>query len=92
MRRYRASLLQTGCWNRRPFNGVGLAPCCLRVKLSYRYKSTRYAIEIENPEGVSRGVASVWLDSKPLPDGIVPLVDDGKPHTVRVIMGAVAGG
>ena len=76
-------------------NTLRLAPVIPRhwpvVKLTYRYKSTRYAIEITNPEGISRGVLSVTLDDKPLPDGIVPLVDDGQAHTVRVVMGIAAG-
>ena len=72
-------------------NSLRLAPVLPRhwpvVRLSYRYKNTRYAIEIANPDGVSRGVVSVSLDETPLPDGAVPLTDDGQAHTVRVVLG-----
>ncbi len=72
-------------------NALRLAPVLPRhwpsVKLTYRYRSTFYSIEIENPDGISRGVISVTLDDQPLLDGTVPLVDDNGPHTVIVVMG-----
>lgn len=46
-------------------------------------------IAVENPHGVSRGVAYATLDGSTLPDGPtrVPLMDDGGAHRVRVILG-----
>ena len=49
---------------------------------------THYAIAVENPDGVSRGVKRIELDGRPLPSiEAFALVDDGKSHTVRVILG-----
>jgi cyclic beta-1,2-glucan synthetase len=68
-------------------------PCIPRTwsgyRIDYRHRSTRYEIVVENPRGVSRGVASVELDgaSLPGPGASVPLVDDGGTHVVRVVLG-----
>ncbi len=53
------------------------------------YRSARYEIAVENPNGVNRGVAHAELDGTTLTDGAtrVPLADDGQVHTVRVILG-----
>lgn len=43
-----------------------------------------YHIQVENPEGVERGVGQVFLDGKILPDNNIQL--DGGKHEVRVIL------
>ena len=55
-------------------------------KLTYRYGGTTYEIAVENPDGVNRGVKQVELNGDVLPGHEIPLVDDGKQHTVRVLM------
>ena len=55
--------------------------------LEYRYGATTYAIEIRNPEHVSRGVSEVSVDDFPATDGGVTLVDDGLRHSVTVVLG-----
>jgi cyclic beta-1,2-glucan synthetase len=70
-----------------------LAPCIPkawpRFEIVFKYRSARYEITVENPNGVSRGVANAELDGKTLPNDLarVPLVDDGQVHKVRVILG-----
>jgi cyclic beta-1,2-glucan synthetase len=70
-----------------------LAPCIPkewpRFEIVFKYHSAHYEIAVENPRGVSRGVASAELDGKTLSDGVtrVPLADDGQVHKVRVILG-----
>jgi cyclic beta-1,2-glucan synthetase len=70
-----------------------LAPCIPKAwpgfEIVFKYRSARYEIAVENPDGVSRGVAHAELDGTTLPDGAtrVPLVDDGQVHKVRVILG-----
>ena len=70
-----------------------LAPCIPkawpRFEIVFKYRSARYEIAVENPDGVSRGVARAELDGKTLPEGSrrVPLVDDGQVHELRVILG-----
>lgn len=73
-----------------------LDPCIPRswrhYAMSLRYRSARYEILVENPDGVSRGVLSADLDGvtvtgRPLR---VPLRDDGRTHHVEVRLGAVS--
>ncbi len=62
-------------------------------EISYRFRSTDYKIEIENPKGLHRGVQSWTLDgtvhSAPALGGpaSIPLKDDGAAHHVRVVLG-----
>jgi cyclic beta-1,2-glucan synthetase len=60
-----------------------------RFSLTFRYRSSRYDIFVENPHRVTRGVLSVTIDGNTLPqDTSLPLVDDGRTHIVRVVLGA----
>jgi cellobiose phosphorylase len=56
--------------------------------LRYKWKTSTYAVRVENPEGVERGVLSVELDGEILPTNDIPLSDDGAEHSVTVKMGA----
>ena len=60
-----------------------------RYEIDFRYHSARYLVVVENPQGVSRGVASVEIDGKPRDGGAaaIPLADDGATHRIRVILG-----
>jgi cyclic beta-1,2-glucan synthetase len=58
--------------------------------VEWRFGSTLYSIEVENPERRCRGVASVALDGSPVDAAAIPLVDDGGVHRVRVVLGAAA--
>ena len=67
-------------------------PCIPRAwpgyEIDFRYHSARYEIVVENPQGVSRGVASSELDGQALTAGpAIPLVDDGTTHRIRVVLG-----
>jgi len=67
-------------------------PCIPRgwpgFELTFWYHSARYDIHVENPDGVSRGVASIELDGILL-DGTagVTLSDDGITHRLRIRLG-----
>jgi len=56
-------------------------------RIAYRYGKSLYRIEVENPDGVMRGVRDVTLDDMLLPGGRIPLTDDGATHSVRVRLG-----
>jgi cyclic beta-1,2-glucan synthetase len=60
-----------------------------RFSIVFRYNSARYDIQVENPDGVCRGVVRAELDGAALPgnQARVPLVDDGITHRVQVILG-----
>ena len=70
-----------------------LAPCIPRhwpgAEVSYRYRTTRYTILIDNPLGASQGIARIELDDAAIPAGLecIQLIDDGGVHQVRVLLG-----
>ncbi len=68
-----------------------IEPCVPRwwrdFQITFRRGQATYNIFVENPQGVSSGVVSVVLDGGTVDDKAIPLVDDGKTHTVRVVMG-----
>jgi cyclic beta-1,2-glucan synthetase len=57
-------------------------------QVSLRFGATRYEVAVENPDGASRGLASLQLDGEALPpgDGRIPLVDDGRTHQVHAVL------
>ena len=55
--------------------------------IDYRHDESTYHISVQNPQGVNRGVKHVTLDGQVLPGFQVPLLSDGKPHTVDVVLG-----
>src|SRR5881394_2790251 len=62
-----------------------LTPCIPekwpRFEIVFKFRSARYQIVVDNPLGVSRGVAHAELDGEtlpPCPQTRIPLVDDGK--------------
>ncbi len=68
-------------------------PCIPRhwpgFELSFRHGASRYEVTVENPRGVTRGIAAIELDGKPLPAGgtALRLADDGATHQVRIRLG-----
>jgi cyclic beta-1,2-glucan synthetase len=67
-------------------------PCIPRswagFDIDYRRRSARYAITVENPDGVQRGVARIIVDDVVLANGAgITLADDGVTHRVRVVLG-----
>ena len=55
-----------------------------RYELSYRFGAATYAIQVDDPASVRKGGARVIVDDTVMPDGVIPLVDDGRLHTVIV--------
>lgn len=72
-----------------------ISPCIPRFwrefEITYRRGATTYRIKVENPHSLCRGVASVTLDMEVQSGDEVALVDDGKLHQVRVVMGERVG-
>ncbi len=70
-----------------------MAPCIPRAwprfEVAFRYRTARYNVIVENPDGVCRGVRAAMLDGAAV--GIDPveimLVDDGRTHDLRVTLG-----
>ena len=59
-------------------------PCIPSSWPEYRI---RYEITVANPNRRCRGVASADLDGAPVSAAAIPLVDDGRTHQVRVVLG-----
>ena len=55
--------------------------------MTLRISGAEYRIEVENPNGVSRGVRSLELDGQPLAEGRVRLEAGSGRHVVRVVLG-----
>ena len=75
-----------------PRHRAELDPCIPTTwpgyEIRFRYHTATYEIVVENPHGVSRGIASAELDGQPLADAAsVPLQDDGATHQLRVVLG-----
>ena len=68
-----------------------VAPCVppswTEFKVTYRYGKSELVLAFENPSGASTGVRRIELDGTVLEGGSVPLIDDGRRHRVRVLMG-----
>jgi cyclic beta-1,2-glucan synthetase len=70
-----------------------LTPCIPadwpRFEIMFKRASARYEILVDNPDRVSRGIASIDLDGIRLPAGEtqVILADDGRTHQIRVTLG-----
>ena len=72
---------------------LSVDPCVPRswhsYSVNFRYRSTRYRITVENPRGVTRGIARTELDGKPQPNSAnISLVDDGAEHEVLIVLGS----
>ncbi len=68
-----------------------LDPCIPRTwpgfSIELRFGTARYRIEVLNPHSVMKGVTTRELDGAPVETEEIPLVDDGKEHEVRVVLG-----
>ena len=60
-------------------------------EIAWRFQNTRYQISVSNPgHQCCRGVREATLDGVPTNPGAIPLVDDGRTHDVRVLLGTVS--
>ncbi|MFL5629738.1 MAG: GH36-type glycosyl hydrolase domain-containing protein [Gemmatimonadaceae bacterium] len=49
--------------------------------IEYRFRSSTYAITVENPDGIQCGAVELTVDGRSV-DNAIPLIDDGKQHRV----------
>jgi cyclic beta-1,2-glucan synthetase len=70
---------------------LSMNPCIPRgwpgFTMTYRRGGSEYRIRVENPSAVCRGVGLVELDGQPVEGREVEVVDDGRTHEVRVVLG-----
>jgi cyclic beta-1,2-glucan synthetase len=60
-------------------------------EIRYHQGEAIYEIKVENPEGVSQGVAAVEMDGRQLESPVIPLETNPIKHKVRVILGRKQG-
>jgi cellobiose phosphorylase len=72
-------------------DSLRLNPCIPTVwpqySLDWTIGNTRYRFVVENPEHRSRGIASAEFDGSVVDHNAIPLIDDGREHIVRVVLG-----
>ena len=75
-------------------NHLLIDPCIPRgwhgFSISYRHRSSRYEISVENPLGVCNGILAVKVDGETMTGSrksLIPLTDDGATHRVLVVLG-----
>jgi len=61
------------------------------ISLRFRYRTSFYAIVVENPDGVGSGVLWVDVDGTRMPEYVIALHDDGTNHSVTVRLGRHVG-
>lgn len=56
-------------------------------EIAYRFHDTIYVCQVDNPDRAEHGVIRVELDGRLCPELRVHLLNDGRTHSVRVILG-----
>jgi cyclic beta-1,2-glucan synthetase len=56
-------------------------------KIDWRFLDTRYEITVCNPSRRCRGVETATLDGAPVSAVAIPLLNDGRTHSVRIVLG-----
>jgi cyclic beta-1,2-glucan synthetase len=65
-------------------------PSWTSFEVTYRYGHSELLLIFDNPGGVPTGVRGIELDGRTLDDSVIPLVDDGRRHRARIVMGESA--
>jgi len=58
-----------------------------RYSIHWRIEDTTYTIEVSNPDRLWRGVMRAELDGEKVDHQAIPILNDGKTHTVTITMG-----
>ena len=73
------------------YNGLAIDPCIPSTwngfKMTRKFRGATYTIEVENPMNISKGVKTIFVNGKEIDSNIIPLQEENKEHTVKVIMG-----
>ena len=95
-------LTGTAAWNmvaisqyilgiRPDYEGLLVDPCIPKKWKSYsvrrKFRNAIYEIDIKNPKGVCKGIASLVVDGKRVKGNVIPDLQDGKSHKVEAVLG-----
>ncbi len=73
------------------YDGLVIDPCIPSkwdgFKMSREFRGATYKIEVENPSHISKGVSETWVNGEKINSNLIPLLEKGKEHSVKIIMG-----
>ncbi len=73
------------------YDGLIIDPCIptawKKFSVIRKFRNSTYTITVTNPKGVSKGVKVLTLDGKEIEGNKVPILNDGKNHSVGVELG-----
>lgn len=74
------------------YKGLVIDPCIPKDWQGYtvrrKFRGVEYNIEIENPNGVCKGVQQLIVDGREIEGNIIPLFAAGTTHNVKVVLGS----
>ncbi|MFH1282496.1 MAG: hypothetical protein ABII27_02410 [bacterium] len=75
----------------RDYKGLRIDPCIPKKWKSFKmvrpFRGNVYEIQVENPQGIEKGVAEVYVNGEKIDGNLIPSESQGKYHKVRVVMG-----
>ena len=73
------------------YDGLRIDPCIPPewdgFRMTRKFRGATYKIEVQNPKHVSKGVAEVMVNGEKSDSNLIPLLEKGKDHSVKIIMG-----
>ncbi len=73
------------------YDGLVIDPCIPSkwdgFKMQREFRGANYNIEVQNPDHVSKGIKTILVNGSEIESSVVPILEKGKEHSVKVIMG-----
>lgn len=73
------------------YDGLRIEPCIPThwkgFTVTRKFRGATYHIEIQNPDGVSKGVKKLYVDGNEYDVNLIPAIGDGKEHRILVMLG-----
>lgn len=73
------------------YDGLKIDPCIPKswkgFEVTRKFRGATYRIKINNPKGVNKGVAKVWIDGLTHNSGVLPIFSEGTEHVIEVELG-----
>jgi len=73
------------------YDGLVIDPCIPAkwdgFSMKREFRGANYTIEVQNPDHVSKGVKSVFVNGAAIKGNTIPILEKGKEHMVKVLMG-----
>lgn len=73
------------------YDGLLVDPCIPEkwdgFKMQRRFRGATYQLQVRNPEHVSKGVKEIVVNGSVIKSNKIPLLEEGKLHSVEIIMG-----